>query len=103
MGQLDSALTVREKGALPTQTEVNPRNQEQVKAITLKNGREMESAPKSKIPKIAQNSKTAPSDETTKISKAPPVAPSKLFPEPMKAYVPPIPFPQRLKKDKKDN
>ncbi|CAL8992696.1 unnamed protein product [Prunus brigantina] len=39
MGQLANVLTGREKGSLPSQTEVNPKNQEHVMAITLRNGR----------------------------------------------------------------
>ncbi|XP_016648321.1 PREDICTED: uncharacterized protein LOC107880735 [Prunus mume] len=38
MGQLAQVLMGRESGTLPSQTEINPKNLEQAKAITLRNG-----------------------------------------------------------------
>ncbi|KAI5339529.1 hypothetical protein L3X38_018801 [Prunus dulcis] len=69
LGQMANALNAREKGVIPSQTKVNPKNQEQIKVITLSNGREVESAPKKNIPENAENSKIAiefvESSETT--------------------------------------
>ncbi|KAM2145525.1 hypothetical protein ACFX1R_049065 [Malus domestica] len=41
MGQLAHSLAVREKGYFPSQTEVNQRNHEQAKAITLRRGKQV--------------------------------------------------------------
>ena len=44
MGQLANVLTGRVNGALPSQTEINLKNQEHAKAITLRNGRPIKTA-----------------------------------------------------------
>ena len=43
MGQMASLLMERQRGALPSNSEVNPRKEgnEQVKAVTLRSGREL--------------------------------------------------------------
>lgn len=55
-----NALNAREKGVLPSQTEVNPKIQKQIRilpmAITLRNGREVESTPEKNIPEDSENS-----------------------------------------------
>ena len=46
MGQMASLLTDRQQGSLPSNSEVNPRGEEKeyCKAITLRNGRELETS-----------------------------------------------------------
>ena len=78
MGQIARVLTKREKGVLPSQTKVNPKNQEQVKAITHRRRKEVETKPKSSATKDVETTKVAPTQEKLK---------------PVKAYVPTIPFP----------
>ena len=43
MGQVANLLTERQRGALPSNSEVNPRREgnEQVKAVTLRSGKEL--------------------------------------------------------------
>ena len=42
VGQLANMMNTRPQGALPSNTKQNPKGREQVKAITLRNGRELE-------------------------------------------------------------
>ncbi|KAL6281817.1 hypothetical protein ACE6H2_012746 [Prunus campanulata] len=120
MGQLAQSLAVREKGSFPSQTEVNPRNHEQAKAITLRNGKQVKTRvdlgqnnEEEEVKETAQEqqplsavlqptaptrttSDTSPKSAIAVVPLARPVVP------PVKPYVPPIPFPQRLKKKKLD-
>ncbi|CAL9029527.1 unnamed protein product, partial [Prunus brigantina] len=120
MGQLANVLTGRVNGALPSQTEINPKNQEHAKTITLRNGRpikiavdldeekniQQQTAEKLEITNVPSSSITAGTavqlDEIS--AEIEPATVEKLSQPaaPVKPYVPPIPFPQRLRKNKVD-
>jgi hypothetical protein len=97
IGQLSNLINTRPQGALPSQTEINPR--EQVQAVTLRSGKEliepMKKEPTQAESKEEKGSSTRqqalPSAEKVKTT-------SKLFPENPPPYVPPLPFPQRFQK-----
>ncbi|CAN6713111.1 unnamed protein product [Malus baccata var. baccata] len=89
VGQIASALNEREIGRFPSQPEVNPKNQEHIKAISLRSGKtiETEAAKEEKKPEEPENdSFTLPDEELAQ----------------KKIYSPPVPFPQRLQRAKKD-
>ncbi|GAU48758.1 hypothetical protein TSUD_281090 [Trifolium subterraneum] len=93
MGQMANAigqLQVQGSGNLPTQTVPNPNVNSNVSAITLRSGRVSEPAPEKKKKKIIASSST-PDIEPSATTEA----------EKEKVYVPPIPFPQRVQKNKK--
>ncbi|XP_070020180.1 uncharacterized protein [Nicotiana sylvestris] len=89
MGQLASAQNTRPIGALPSDTEPNPKAQ--VNAVTLRNGRELKEVPEKKkytsrpegelLPKPVEENKNENPEIVTR---------------------PPPPFPQRLQKQKDD-
>ncbi|XP_050156237.1 uncharacterized protein LOC126630147 [Malus sylvestris] len=120
MGQLAHSLAVREKGSFPSQTEVNPRNHEQAKAITLRRGKQVKTTAdfeknneEEKVETISQEEQPlsdvvqplAILGTTSKASPQSVIAATPLpkpVVQPVKPYVPPIPFPQRLKKNMLD-
>ncbi|XP_050125739.1 uncharacterized protein LOC126603005 [Malus sylvestris] len=120
MGQLAHSLAVREKCSFPSQTEVNPRNHEQAKAITLRRGKQVKTAvdfeknnEEEKVETISQEEQPlsdvvqplAIPGTTSKASPQSVIAATPLpkpVVQPVKPYVPPIPFPQRLKKNMLD-
>ncbi|CAN6579848.1 unnamed protein product [Malus baccata var. baccata] len=120
MGQLAHSLAVREKGFFPSQTEVNPRNHEQAKAITLRRGKQVKTAADFEKNNEEENVETISQEEqplsdvvqplailgtTSKASPQSVIAATPLpkpVVQPVKPYVPPIPFPQRLKKNMLD-
>ena len=72
MGQIANALMSRNQGNFPSNTETNPR--EQVKVITLRSGKELESPTKSNSSKqekasIEENSREAVNKEGLKGAK----------------------------------
>ncbi|CAN6679116.1 unnamed protein product [Malus baccata var. baccata] len=113
-------LAVREKCFFPSQTEVNPRNHEQAKAITLRRGKQVKTAAdfeknneEEKVETISQEEQPlsdvvqplAILGTTSKASPQSVIAATPLpkpIVQPVKPYVPPIPFPQRLKKNMLD-
>ncbi|KAI5349908.1 hypothetical protein L3X38_002799 [Prunus dulcis] len=112
MGQLAQVLTGRESGTLPNQTEVNPKNLEQAKAITLQKGRPIKTA----IDLEQEHARELPAASKEQQKKVPaaanalPVAANDV-PAAAKqdgstgqlranSYVPEIPFPQCLKSKK---
>ncbi|KAI5317534.1 hypothetical protein L3X38_037241 [Prunus dulcis] len=116
MGQLAKALTIQERGVLPSQSEVNLKIQEHVKAITLRNGRPIKTTIDLDAEKQQQQLKTtgkayenslsavgppqlATASSTRNLAKTEQPPPTNLIP---KSHISPIPFPQRLKKNKKD-
>ncbi|KAK0587329.1 hypothetical protein LWI29_021066 [Acer saccharum] len=105
VGQLARGQQGRQQGSLPSDTVVNPK--EQCKAIALRSGREVElpdNFGKGKEVVIEEESiceeevevekKSSSHDEVPTTSNDPPPQPQ------VKAYVPPILYPQRLKKHK---
>ncbi|XP_048432604.1 uncharacterized protein LOC103956471 [Pyrus x bretschneideri] len=89
VGQSANAMVEREKGKFPSQTEINPKNQEQVKAITLRSGKILEKKSEGKVDPVEKlvTSITKPQEEE-QVHK--------------KKVSPPISYPQRLQKAKKD-
>ncbi|CAH9108666.1 unnamed protein product [Cuscuta epithymum] len=81
LGQLAQKVSSREQGKFHTTTEVNPR--ESVMAITTRSGRETED------PKMPERRKTLEEQEEVSHTPLQPIMPK---------YVPPIPYPQKLKK-----
>ena len=72
MGQLANSIATRNQGALPSNTEKNPK--EQVKAITLRSGTEIQTPKATKEYKEKKNEgEKEYSDEGAEISKAPEV------------------------------
>ncbi|XP_035543574.1 uncharacterized protein LOC118347665 [Juglans regia] len=100
LGQLATFMSERPQGSLPRTIENNPK--EQVKAITLRSGRELN---------LEEKEKNFGKEEMTMRAALPTLVPSPTVknsgnpPEPSfltSHYVPPIPFPQRLQKNKLD-
>ncbi|CAL2240361.1 unnamed protein product [Prunus armeniaca] len=116
VGQLATILSERSQGVLLSQTEVNPKNQEHAKAITLRNGRpiktavdldlekhhqqlrDTEKAEENSLPAAVSSTENS-ATQAMNFSQTNEQASTNLTP---KSYVPPIPFPQRLKKNKKE-
>ena len=99
VGQIANTLTERAQGALPSNTETNPR--EHVKAITLRSGTQIEARPAIKetpCPPPKEASQETQDKETNQ-SKAEPTPPSYAT---APQSVPPVPFPQRLKQKNLD-
>ncbi|XP_052197380.1 uncharacterized protein LOC127804545 [Diospyros lotus] len=99
IGQLAKILTERQPGTWPSNTEVNPK--EQVNAITTRSGVQLPEI-HVKRPSVAKENGTV--KEKIEQLEEPEVAAEqeKVIPPPVKPYVPPIPFPQRLRKHKLD-
>ncbi|XP_009621763.1 uncharacterized protein [Nicotiana tomentosiformis] len=93
MGQLGSAQNTRPAGALPSDTEPNPKDQ--VHAVTLRNERVLEEVPKKKKYTASPEGElvSKPVEENEKEKKGS---------EPVIVTRPPPPFPQRLQKQKDD-
>ncbi|XP_012843077.1 PREDICTED: uncharacterized protein LOC105963235 [Erythranthe guttata] len=95
MGQLATQLTARPSGALPSNTE-DPRknNVEQCNAVSLRNGRQLEEAPrKEKQNTVIEKPNVIGEKEATR--KEPP-SPT------VNSRVPQVPYPQKLQKKKLD-
>ncbi|XP_027364550.1 uncharacterized protein LOC113871650 [Abrus precatorius] len=86
--QISRLLSERPQGSLPGNTETNPR--EQVNAVTLKSGRTLQEKGKQETKKDAVEEEDKCQEE---IVEKPPV---------VKEFIPPLPYPARLKKDKDD-
>ncbi|XP_021831504.1 uncharacterized protein LOC110771504 [Prunus avium] len=96
VGQLANVLSGRNQGVLQSQPEINPKNQEQVMAITLREGKQVNTAVILEKEKLEKEEEAEKSQEEENYAAMPSPSP------PLKPYVPPIPFPQRLKKNKID-
>ncbi|XP_027347985.1 uncharacterized protein LOC113859397 [Abrus precatorius] len=88
LGQISRLLLERPQGSLPCNTETNPR--EQVNAVTLRSGRTLQEKGKQETEKDAVEEEDKCQEETVE---KPPV---------VKEFIPPLPYPARLKKDKDD-
>ena len=112
MGQMANLLTERQRGALPSNSEVNPRREgnEQVKAVTLRSGKELVA---SRQPPVIWEVETEEVIQPSQTDKAVGEQPhqKKLDEEETEAKgrqnmtepTIPIPYPQHLKKSKLDN
>ncbi|XP_037494643.1 uncharacterized protein LOC119370474 [Jatropha curcas] len=101
MGQFANMMAARPQGTLPSNTEKNPK--EQVQAITLRSGRELEDKPAITLRsgrELEDNSRKEKKKEKEEEKKAPII--DLVEKEEVKPYIPPIPFPQRLKKTQDD-
>ncbi|XP_057248187.1 uncharacterized protein LOC130590178 [Beta vulgaris subsp. vulgaris] len=96
LGQLANAINSRSQGALPSNTEVNPK--QHCNAVTLRNGKEL-SIIKSTIKENEVANESEKEKENYEAEKEPESTPL----PPLRPYVPPIPFPQRLKQTKLDS
>ncbi|XP_038976653.1 uncharacterized protein LOC120107448 [Phoenix dactylifera] len=97
LGQLANSINFRGQDNLPSKTEVNPK--EHCKAVTLRSGKQLgqvsgETIVGDKVDYEEVNKKV--SEEVEDLAKTPSPLP------PVEPYVPPIPFPQRLKQNKID-
>ncbi|XP_019103097.1 uncharacterized protein LOC104884263 [Beta vulgaris subsp. vulgaris] len=95
IGQLANAINSRNQGALPSKTKVNPK--EQIKAITLRSGTTLSEANDKSKDNIELKENEQNNEELVEKELESPSL------SPVKPYVPPIPFPQRPKKNKFDN
>ena len=95
MGQLVNSSATRNQGALSSNTEKNPK--EQVKAITLRSGTEIQTSKAIIEDEEKKNEgEKEHSDEGTEISKAPEVKmeeEAKPKAPPIQPYEPPAPYP----------
>ncbi|KAH9744682.1 hypothetical protein KPL70_003808 [Citrus sinensis] len=93
VGQIANLLSSRQQGSLPSNTEMNPR--EQVNATVRRSGKQLDE-PRKEAKKVDEEQV----EDTTKVSKATSSEIAQPKPAtPIKAYVPRIPFPQRLRKN----
>ncbi|KAL5548145.1 hypothetical protein UlMin_003376 [Ulmus minor] len=90
VGEISKLLTERGQGALPSNTERNPR--EEAKAITLRSGKELEKSKEASKQTV---------EEDTSVSKNQPAATTIEQPLP-KPSTNTVPFPQRLRKQNLD-
>ncbi|XP_027368188.1 uncharacterized protein LOC113874166 [Abrus precatorius] len=88
LGQISRLLSERPQGSLSGNTETNPR--EQVNAVTLRSDRTLQEKGKQETEKDAIEEEDKCQEETVE---KPPV---------VKEFIPPLPYPARLKKDKDD-
>ncbi|XP_052204333.1 uncharacterized protein LOC127809523 [Diospyros lotus] len=94
LGQISNAINSRDQGKLPSKTEVNPRDE--VKVVTLRSAKQLgEVSSEHVIGDVGKKNNVEISYENEQ-NEMPPLTP------PVKPYVPPIPFPQRLKQNKVD-
>ncbi|XP_021994444.1 uncharacterized protein LOC110891080 [Helianthus annuus] len=96
VSQLAKMLSERPQGSLPGNTEPNPRGH--VNAVTTRSGKTT-GPDKSDSPPITDTVQTDASDEVH-ARRVP--ASTTQFQEPVKDFIPPIPYPSRLKKQKND-
>ena len=96
IGQIANKVGVREHGSLPSQTDIN--GKEHCKAITLRNGRELPEVEVVKPDKKVLSKEDELVEAEVEISeKVVEQQEEEIAPKtPVKTYVPPIPFPQRL-------
>lgn len=93
LGQLANSINSRGQGSLPSKTEINPR--EQCKAVTLRSRKQYGEVSGETVVDDEvgdEDVRNQDIEEVEESIKTPPVKP----------YVPPIPFPQRLKQTKLD-
>ncbi|XP_019241493.1 PREDICTED: uncharacterized protein LOC109221466 [Nicotiana attenuata] len=98
MGQLASAQNTRPAGALPSDTEANPRAA--LNAVSLRNGRQLEEVLSKKRKQVTFNEMPAIVESTSEKAKEPekPAGEAVAEQSPQLVARPPPPFPQRLQK-----
>ncbi|PON43697.1 hypothetical protein TorRG33x02_333160, partial [Trema orientale] len=110
IGELAIAVSSRPQGNLPSNTEMNPK--EQCNVITLRSRKQIEQTNQSILvntPPLASSPSTSsskqpvqPQELSEKYRVEPEKPKSKLFPDNPEPYVPPLPFPQRFYKHNMD-
>ena len=108
MGQMANLLTERQPGSLPSNSEVNPRREgnEQVKAVTLRSGKELEIQEQSQMTNEVESKKVIHPGQNDDADREQPqekqsvgnTTKAKDNPQPIAS----IPYPKRLKKHKLD-
>ena len=105
MGQMASLLTERQRGALPSNSEVNPRQEgnEHVKAVTLRSGKELAVSGQPLVIGEVKTKEVIQPSQTDKVVREQPYQ-KKLGEKETDRTEPTIPilYPQRLKKSKLD-
>ncbi|RWR73276.1 hypothetical protein CKAN_00154200 [Cinnamomum micranthum f. kanehirae] len=99
VGQIANALSKRENGKFPSQTEINPKNQEHLKAITT-----LTIEPEKVYRRMRQHGTvldTSKSDKKGTDTAATPI-PETTSIVPERVYKPVPPYPQRLRQEKKN-
>ncbi|XP_008245081.1 PREDICTED: uncharacterized protein LOC103343189 [Prunus mume] len=96
VGQLANVISGRNQGVFPSQPEINPKNQEQVMAITIREKKQVNIAVDLEKEKLEKEKEAEKSQEEENYAVMPTPSP------PLKPYVPLIPFLLRLKKNKID-
>lgn len=97
IGQIANAINSRSQGNLPSKTEVNPK--EQCKAVILRSGKTLDDVNvQSKTSELVSENAKNEIEKQLEDSKD-----DYYKPVPLKPYVSPIPFPQRLIQNKVDN
>ncbi|XP_020425758.1 uncharacterized protein LOC109950616 [Prunus persica] len=112
VGQLANVISGRNQGVFPSQPEVNPKNQEQAKVITLRKGKQVNTAVDLEQEALEKEKEAKKSAAEMGHASSPPITTTEKsqeeensipIPSPqLKPYVPQIPFPQRLRKNKVD-
>ena len=104
MGQIANLLTKRQPGSLPSNSEVNPRRDENehVKAVMLRSGKELERQGKSPVIEEVETEKVIQPSQNDDADKEQPQEKQSVRNTTEARDNPPIPYPQRLKKNKLD-
>ena len=104
MGQMASLLTERQPGTLPSNSEVNSRRDgnEHVKAVMLRNGKELETRGQSPIIEEVETEKVIQPSQNDDVDREQPQEKQSAGNTTEARDHPPIPYPQRLKKHKLD-
>ena len=108
MGQIANLLTERQPGSLPSNSEVNPRQEgnEHVKAITLRSGKELAIQGKPPVTKEVENEEVIQSIQNDNTEREQPQEKQsvgeKTKTKDCSQPIAPIAYPQRLKKHKLD-
>ena len=105
MGQMANLLTERQPGALPSNSEVNPRRDgnEHVKAVMLRSGKELETQAQPPVIEEVETEKVIQPSQNDDAVKEQPNEKQSAGNTTKAKDNPPIPYPQRLKKHKLDN
>ena len=104
MGQIANLLIERQSGSLPSNSEVNSRRDENehVKAVMLRSGKELEAQERSPVIEEVKNEKVIQPGQNDDANREQPQEKKSVGNTTEARDNPPIPYPQRLKKHKLD-
>ncbi|XP_052209230.1 uncharacterized protein LOC127812747 [Diospyros lotus] len=94
LGQISNAINLTDQGKLPSKTKVNPR--EEVKAVKLRSGKQLGEESSEHVTSDVDKKNNVDISDENEQNEIPSLTPH------VEPYVPPIPFPQRLKHKKVD-